>query len=138
MMNVARRIGRGFGPMVLLLVVALSTGGTSGCSSDSGGATEPELPPPPPPPPPPPLACVTNNTATLISRNDSQSARNYVVVLNGSIIGTIVPGDSTISTVAAQIAHTLEFNLDNMGTPACSQANPILAQCATNTFFCTF
>ncbi len=132
MMNVARRIGRGFGPMALLLVVALSTGGTSGCSSDSGGATEPT------PPPPPPLACVTNNTATLISRNDSQSARNYVVVLNGSIIGTIVPGDSTISTVAAQIAHTLEFNLDNMGTPACTQANPILAQCAKNTFFCTF
>ncbi len=49
MMNVARRIGRGFGPMALFLVVALST---FGCSSDSGGATEPTLPPPPPPPPP--------------------------------------------------------------------------------------
>lgn len=130
MKDLASRVGSG--PLVLLLVLCISLGATA-CGEEEGEEDIMD----PPPPPPPVAACVTNNTATLIAQNQSASANNYVIVLNGANIAQLAPGDSVVTTVAAQVQHELRFNLDNQGTPACTAANPILAQCATSKFWCS-
>lgn len=130
MKHSASRDGFGLGLLSLLLVLGISLGATA-CGEEEGEEDILD------PPPPPALACETNNTATLIAENRSASAQNYVIVLNGANIAQLAPGDTVATTVAAAVQHTLEFNLDNQGTPACSPANPILAQCSTSRFWCT-
>ncbi|MBL8017073.1 MAG: hypothetical protein JNK43_07380 [Ignavibacteria bacterium] len=86
---------------------------------------------------PPPAACETYNTARVFFQNRSNSGKSYDVIWDGSRVYTIAPGmQSDTMTVAAQIEHTLVFQISGTNTPACTQSQPILAKCSVHWYWC--
>jgi hypothetical protein len=74
-------------------------------------------------------SCQTNNTASISFGNRSTTS-SQDIVWNGSRVFTLVPGQTSDPlTVAAGVAHTLQFRVGNTQTLACSTATPILGLC---------
>jgi len=114
--------------LVLSTILSLSTL-VAACSGNS--PTAPSAPPPPPPPP----ACQANNTATVSFGNGTNLT--LTVRWDGSIVGTIAPGQSTQPmTVSAGSSHRDEFIVANTNLLFCA-GNPNFAQCSNNTITCT-
>jgi hypothetical protein len=112
------------------LIVVACTLGVLSCSKDSNPAA---------PTPAPVLACVTNNTAQLSFRNGSSTVTMDVVV-DGikSALSPLAPGVTVGPvTLAAGVAHSVQFRVTNSMYPACSSGAPVLAQCSTQTVSCT-
>jgi hypothetical protein len=96
--------------------------------------------PTPVPPPPPVAACVTNNTAEIAFGNRSNTI-TMDIILDGikmMSISPIAPGaTSSYLTVAASVAHTVQFRYTNLSTLACSTASPVFSQCSSQTMTCS-
>jgi hypothetical protein len=118
-------------PRKVLLAVALVIMilGTTGCVEDpvgtgsgsgSSGNTTPD--------------CEKYETARATFKNGS-SRSTYAVVLDGSRICTLGPGESHTRTVAAG-RHSVQFKFANSGKPACSTGYPTLAICDCRVFTC--
>jgi hypothetical protein len=106
-------------PVILIVAVAA-------CSSGSNGATAPA-----------PLACVTNNTAEVDFSNESVTNRTYDILVDGSRVASVSPGTtSPYINVVAGIPHSIEFNVSNSSTAACTPAAATLVQCSTSNYFC--
>lgn len=86
------------------------------------------------------VACELNNTAQVRFENRSAGNRSYDIVWDGIRTASgLAPGQSTDPiTVAAGVAHTLRFQLANSATLACNQASPVLTQCSSQVYWCTF
>jgi hypothetical protein len=84
-------------------------------------------------------ACQQNNTAELTFGNRSTSNTTYDVMLNGSRVTTVAPGNnSSPYTLAAGTAHSVSFRITNTTIAACNTASPNLAQCTSQTLTCAF
>jgi hypothetical protein len=92
------------------------------------------------PTPVPVAACVTNNTGDISFGNRSATV-SMDIIWNGvklTYMSPIAPGaTSTPLTAAAGVAHTVLFRVANTSTLACSQASPVLTQCASTTMTCS-
>ena len=77
--------------------------------------------------------CEVNHTSTLTVRNGRDFAMDILV--DGSRVGTLGPGQSLTQTVAAG-SHTVDFKVTNIGTFACTRATPNLAQCGGTSLCC--
>jgi hypothetical protein len=101
----------------------------SACGSD---------PTPVAPTPPPAAACQTNNTASAMFKNGSVDTA-MDVFWDGNKVSTLTPGQSsTPLTVAAGVAHHLEFRIANTPSPACTDSSPIPATCGMPLYTCTY
>lgn len=112
------------------LVVLLSLAAiVSACGSSPVAPTVPA--------PIPVAACQSGNTATVFFQNRSASNLTYDIVWDGARITTVTPGaDSIVYTFAANIQHTLRFQLTNTSLLACNQSTPVLATCAATFYGC--
>ncbi len=111
-------------PVILVLLI--------GCSGDD------DVMGPAAPDPDPVLSCETNNTATVVFENRSNTNSTYDIIWDGSKVATVTPGNKTESfTVAAGIQHTLLYKYTNTNNLACTQATPTYAQCASRLQWCT-
>jgi hypothetical protein len=109
-----------------LLLVAL-------CCSACGSEAMPVAPTPPPV-----AACQANNTASAMFGNRSTDT-TMDVFWDGNRIGILSPGqNSPATTVAAGVAHRLEFRITNTAFLACTASSPIPATCGTPLYTCTF
>ena len=83
-------------------------------------------------------ACEVNQTAEVEFANISNTNSTYDIIWNGSKIATVVPGDTTkVFTVSATVENTLRFQFTNTSDLACTDSNPIFAQCSFHTISCT-
>lgn len=83
-------------------------------------------------------SCETNNTASVSFSNRSAATPQYIV-WDGNRVATLTPGQTSDPiTVAASVAHTLQFMNANTGTGACSISYPIPSQCATALYWCAY
>jgi hypothetical protein len=93
--------------------------------------------PTPQPTPVPVPACQTNQTATVSFKNTASTA-THTVIFDGSTVATLAPGqESGRLTVAANVAHTLEFRVTNTTRLACATTQPIFAVCANDGRSCS-
>lgn len=97
------------------------------CGSDTPTTPAPVIP-----------ACQSNNTASVTFGNRS-AATTQDVVWDGNRTATITPGqNSTPITVAAGVAHNLQFRITNTTLAACAASSPIPVQCSTPVYTCAF
>lgn len=104
----------------------------AGCDTtkESTTPTEPTTPATP--------ACETNNTAKVTFENRSNTNTTYDIIWDGSKRTTVTSGaKSSTYTEAAGVNHTLVFKITNTNTEACTPSSPTLAQCTSQTFWCT-
>jgi hypothetical protein len=114
---------------VALVLAVLGTA----CEGDKSPAA-----PTPAPAPVPVAACVTNNTAAVTFENRSLNS-TYTVVWNGSSTATLGPSaKSQTHTEAAGVAHSLIFKYANSVNYACAESKPVLTQCSSITYWCTY
>src|SRR5437870_12256333 len=90
------------------------------------------------PTPPPTPTCQTNNTATVHFDNRSTSNTTYDVIWDGSRRTSVGAGSSTQTYTEAAGTHTLTFKLTNTTLLACTTSPPVLAQCSSGVYWCTF
>ncbi len=111
-----------------LAVAFLLISSACGSTNSSSTPTAPSAP-----------ACQVNNTATVSFENRSTSNTTYSVVWDGSTKTTLAPSvKSDAYTVAAGVQHTLVFRIANSANNACSPSTPTLAQCSSQTYWCTY
>lgn len=96
-----------------------------------GGNDTPVAPTPPPPPPTPTIpACQATHTAVASFRNNG--SKTIDILLDGGVIGTLNPGVQGLGqTVAANVAHNVQFRITNTNTFPCGPFNPIPVECST-------
>jgi hypothetical protein len=82
-------------------------------------------------------ACQTQNTATVFFENRTNTNRTYDIVWDGVQIATVTPAQRQVFVVAANVPHTMGFQLTNSSALACSQSTPTLVVCTDNSYFCT-
>lgn len=82
-------------------------------------------------------SCVVNNTAEVQFSNRSSSS-TYTVVWDGSVWTTLAPGVTSSTYTVAAGSHTLEFRYSNSNTAACTASTPVLAQCSSMVYWCTY
>lgn len=100
-----------------------------------GCGSKPLTPTPVPTPTPIP-ACQANSTATISFRNTAPSS-THTVLLDGATVATLAPGqESQRFTVAAGVAHTVEFRVTNTTRRACATTQPVWAVCSNGTLAC--
>jgi hypothetical protein len=82
--------------------------------------------------------CQTNNTARIKFSNRSPATRQYIL-WDGIRLFTLNPGETSEEIVtAAGVAHTLQFRVDGTGATACSTSSPVLSQCKSHHYSCSF
>ena len=81
--------------------------------------------------------CETNSTAEICFENKSVYGSTYKLLFDGTVVATLYYGESYCMTVAAG-NHSYEFRKSNGVTSACNKAYPNLAQCSSQTFYCTY
>jgi hypothetical protein len=112
--------------IALPIIVAATMVGCSGSSS-------PAAPTPPPTP-----ACQANHTASVTFRNIGGGTVD--VLWDGFVIGTLGAGQSGLTrTVAANVAHSLNYRLTNTTRLLCATSNPVPVECGDTTYSsCTY
>jgi hypothetical protein len=81
--------------------------------------------------------CVVNNTA-IVQFSNRSTGSTYSIVWDGSVMTTLAPGVNSQTYTVAAGAHTLEFKLSNGSTSACTPSTPVLAQCSSMVYWCTY
>src|SRR5262245_26681656 len=108
------------------------------CSACSSSNPVAPAQPAPVPQPPPVLACQANNTALAKFGNRSVDTA-MDVFWDGNKVATLAIGqDSQPFTVAAGVAHTLEFKIMNSPNPACLTSSPVPATCGMPLYTCNY
>lgn len=105
------------------------------CPSDyTGPQCEIKIAPPSPPTPP----CQLNHWSYVYFENKTKTKSSYDVYWDGAKVATLAPGKKSITITASVGSHTLEFKKKNSATVACNKVTVKLAQCTTNSWYCTF
>lgn len=81
--------------------------------------------------------CDQNHTATVVFTNKSVSHRTFNIIWDGSSYATIAPGESKTIKASAG-GHTLAWKISNTSTYGCTQSNPVLIQCYTHNYSCSY
>jgi hypothetical protein len=76
-----------------------------------------------------------SGTGTIEFENHA-SHSSYDILLDGSLVGSIGPGQSMTRTVTAVVQHTVLFRFSNTNQNACSEAQESVIECHTNTISC--
>lgn len=112
--------------IVLLAFVA------SACGSDSSPVSPTPVPIVPVVP-----ACQSQNTSTVYFQNRTVSNLTYDIVWDGSRLTTVTPGkDTQIYTFAANVQHSLRFQITNTTVLACNPSTPVLTVCGATFYGC--
>jgi hypothetical protein len=92
----------------------------------------------PTPPPPATPECEKYHTAEITFENKSTTNTTYDVIWDGSKLTTIAPGTKSQAYTVAAGTHTLLFRITNTYWTACTQSSPVLAQCYTYSYSCSY
>jgi Bacterial Ig-like domain (group 2) len=86
------------------------------------------------------IACQLNNTASVYFGNRSTATTQDVIWDGSRVAANLTPGQTTTNPViaVAGLAHTLQFIVSSTGKAACSQSSPILVQCSTPLWTCSY
>lgn len=78
-------------------------------------------------------SCSRLHTATVTFRNNSAN-HTYVIVWDGSVIATVLPGQVSIAFVESAGTHTVKFKIIETGIYTAT-SNPNLLECSTQEFY---
>ena len=82
-------------------------------------------------------ACQTQHTANINFTNQSVTNRTYDILVDGSRVTTLAPGQTSSNfVVTAAVQHIIQFNVSNTSTSACTPSLASLIECTTQGYTC--